>query len=84
MGKTKTIELENNFHNTSVTVRAKVTEEKGVFYLTPGQMKRVEKLLCGMVCGCDTIDCHEWHLNYNQDGSAFVSNWVSEYNEAMI
>jgi hypothetical protein len=44
------ITLRNDFHNTEINVRADVDE--GSITLTPSQIKRVERALCGMDCTC--------------------------------
>jgi hypothetical protein len=45
------ITLHNHFHNTEVTIHAEVGD-----VLTPSQLKRVRKALCGMRdCGCGAL-----------------------------
>jgi len=51
----------NNFHNSSANVRADVID--GEAWLTPSQVKRVGKKLCG-VNGCA---CGYTELNYRGD-----------------
>lgn len=71
----KTIEAEfsNDFHGTSISVRAKITPHQ--ILLSPGQIRKIEAELCGMSdCECGGMrGRQEWEIveNYS-DGSVGI------------
>ena len=51
----KNVTLVNNFHGTSVVLKAKIGQD-GRLYLSPRQVRKAHKALCGSpVCDCGDI-----------------------------
>lgn len=75
--KTMLIVLENDFHNSEVTLRAKIKENsRGKYlYLSAGQVKKSQSTLCGIdgcTCG-DSLGCrgaNEYVFDTHPDGYA--------------
>ena len=49
--KTKKFTLVNEFHNTTITLRAKTTKNNGIYFISANQVKKAKKTLCG-IPGC--------------------------------
>lgn len=80
--KRQRITLTNHFHNSEVTILGK---RNG--YLSPGQVRRIEKELCGCescACGRTVRDENGWILDYLSDGGAILRNAKLDYNESMM
>ncbi|MFA4834926.1 MAG: hypothetical protein WC749_02475 [Dehalococcoidia bacterium] len=93
----KTLVLKNDFHNTQVNLRVKhdgAVEVMDIIKLTPGQVKKSHRSLCGSAdctCSGDLGTRAPWHelggvevklsIDTNQDGSATLAVeqiWVKE------
>ena len=62
MPKTIEVEFSNDFHDTYITVRARITPHQ--ILLSPGQMRKIEKELCGISdCQCGGLrGQQEWDI----------------------
>lgn len=72
--KRKTITLENNFHNTEVTLRAEVLKD-GTLYLSPRQVRKAQNSLCGSdsCCCSDGAGCRPSRVDVNHIGAGFIN-----------
>jgi hypothetical protein len=75
---TITLTIKNDFHNTEVKVRAKrrIHHDDEVM-LSPSQVKRIRRVLCGMHCTCGGFLSERGHQEYEdlfplEDGGCFL------------
>lgn len=72
--RAKTITLTNDFHRTAINVRPLITG-----YLSPGQVARVDRKLCGIKgCTCARRNWGGYKIDFDHDGSAIVIGLTSE------